>query len=595
MSLNKRKKKTLAIVLTLVFLLGLGTGLWFFFQYRRDQKLVEVVPVSQISTTYWGDENRTSGTVSSDYIQELYPSNDQVISDIFVQEGDEVAVGDKLLQYDKTKLELELESKELGVKEADLKIDTAQKQLKKLQNTHPSSTPRPTTAPRPTGTPAPTASPMPSSVPPATVTLYSKLDLSSVPYAGSGTTEDPYLFLCTEDCIMTSEFLLWLLGAQLSDGVTPPPSDSEEGDSSEPPVTSDLPSPFAAVFEVREQNSNFGELISAFKLDGTQLSASFQITGMISGSNTIDSIADLFKATPTPTPSTDNYDHMGYTAEELKKLIAEKRQEIRTLQLDRRQAKINLDRAQLALKNSTVLSTVDGVVRTLTDTDSAAAAGQPFLVVSGAQQYYLTGVLSENLLGSVQVGDIVTASYWQTGATYFAQIVSISDYPLDDSRGYYYGGSGNPNSSSYEFIAVLDTEDELQNGEYLDVSISVSEEESSDALYIWRPYLKEDNGGYYAMIVGPDNRLQKQYLSIGKSIYGGEYYEIQAGLTQDDYVAFPGKDATAGSRVRLEGSEEEFLLSGMESSSDTLSSSSSQGEISPEFYPEGEGEVILSD
>ncbi len=592
MSLSKRKKKTLAIVLSLVFLLGLCTGLWFFFQYRQDQKLVEVVPVSQISTSYWGDENRTSGMVTSDYIQELYPSNDQVISDIFVQEGDQVAVGDKLLQYDKTKLELDLEAKELGVKEADLKIDTAQKQLKKLQNTHPTSTPKPTSAPRPTKTPVPTASPSPSSVPPATVTLYSRLDLSSVPYAGSGTTEDPYLFLCTKDCIMTSEFLLWLLGAQLSGDPTPlPTQDPEEEDpSSQPPVSSSLPSPFAAVFEVREGNSNFGELISAFKLDGTQLSAGFQLTGMISGSTTIDSVADLFKATPTPTPSADNYDYMGYTAEELKQLIAEKRQEIRTLQLDRRQAKLDLDRAQLALKNSTVLSTVDGVVRTLMDTDTAAAAGQPFLVVSGAQQYYLTGVLSENLLGSVQVGDIISASYWQTGAAYSAQIVSISDYPLDSGSGYY-GGSGNPNSSSYEFIAVLDTTDELQNGEYLDVSISVSEEEDTDALYIWKPYLKEDSGGYYVMLVGSDNRLEKQYVLIGKSIYGGEYYEIVSSLSMEDYVAFPGKDATAGSRVCLEGSKEEFLPYGGDPSSALSQPESSS--LAPEFYPEAKGEVIL--
>lgn len=69
------------------------------------------------------------------------------------QEGSTVAIGDKLLQYDKTKLELDVESKELAVKEADLKIDTAQKQLKKLQNTKPAPSSKPTTVPIPTAKP----------------------------------------------------------------------------------------------------------------------------------------------------------------------------------------------------------------------------------------------------------------------------------------------------------------------------------------------------------------------------------------------------------------------------------------------------------
>ena len=81
--------------------------------------------------------------------------------------------------------------------------------------------------------PAPTATPAPT-VPPADVTVYRRLDVDSKPYAGSGTTEDPYVFLCTEDCVLTQEFLLRLLG----DGSTPSPDDV-------------LATPFAATFEVR--------------------------------------------------------------------------------------------------------------------------------------------------------------------------------------------------------------------------------------------------------------------------------------------------------------------------------------------------------
>ena len=208
MTMNKKTRNKLIIISVSIFAAAVAAvGIWLAVQYQNDRKTTEVVPVNQISTTYWGDQSNSSGMVASDYVQELYPSNDKIISEIFVQEGSTVAIGDKLLQYDKTKLELDVESKELAVKEADLKIDTAQKQLKKLQNTKPAPSSKPTTVPIPTAKPI--VKPEPT-IPPADVTLYSRLDLDSIPYAGTGTSDDPYIFLCTDDCTMTSDFLLWL-------------------------------------------------------------------------------------------------------------------------------------------------------------------------------------------------------------------------------------------------------------------------------------------------------------------------------------------------------------------------------------------------
>ncbi len=95
--------------------------------------------------------------MKSDSQQELYPSDSQTVTDIFVEEGQQVSVGDPLIQYDKTKLELELESKDIAVKQAEIELDDAEDQLKKLQNTKPYTTPRPTR--QPVATPTPTRRP----------------------------------------------------------------------------------------------------------------------------------------------------------------------------------------------------------------------------------------------------------------------------------------------------------------------------------------------------------------------------------------------------------------------------------------------------
>ena len=238
-------------------------------------------------------------------------------------------------------------------------------------------------------------------------------------------------------------------------------------------------------------------------------------------------------------------------------------------------------------------STIDGVVRTLTDVDTAKASSSPFLVVSGQAQFTVTGTLSESLLGSVKVGDVISAMSYDTGMGYSATITQISDYPLE---GNYYSGSGNSNSSNYEFTAVLDGSEGLSNGMYLELTLNLAGDTDASAFYLYKPYIREDEGGSYVMKVGPDNRLYKQYLSLGKSIYSGEYVEVKGGLTQEDYIAFPyGNDVKEGVRAVVQGTEDPPFA---DPSSDTgasapLDSTASEGTSSEEETVDENGNVQI--
>lgn len=563
---RKQKTKLITLSVTAVLLAAVAVGVCLFVQYRNDQKTVEVVPVTQIADYYYGGQAWSDGIVVSDYIQELYPASDKVISEIYVLEGDEVKIGDPLLQYDKTQLELDVKFKENALAEADLNIENAQKQLKKLQNTKPVSTgtASPTVTPQPnvttpdpeTVTPLPSNQPTPTPVPSRDVVLHSLLDTTAKPYQGTGTTDDPYIFLCTDDCVITPEFLKLLFGID-QDGNGESVSDGEDSGADEASASvNNLASPFAAVFEIRRGDSNYGELLTSFKLDGTGLSGGFLPTGTLSGNNTLESVVAMLGATPSPTPNTDNYDDMGYTSAELREKITEKKQEITNLQLVRKQAKLDLDRANLQLKNSTVLSSVDGTVRSLLDLETAQTEGKPFLVVSGDSTYYVDGAISESLLGIVDVGDLVNVTDYNTGSVFEAQIVSIADYPLEEGSNLYFYGESNPNSSNYEFTAVIKDGDGLQNGSYVDISLTLEDELAANALYIQKAYVREDEAGSYVMKSGIDDRLIKQYVQTGRSLYGSSV-EIKSGLTIDDYVAFPyGSDVEEGVRVVVEGTTE---------------------------------------
>ena len=240
------KRIILISVSCLVAVALVVTGIAVFMNARTANATVDVESVSAVSTMYWGDQSSTYGTATSDFVQELYPDTTKSISEIFVEEGQTVKIGDTLLQYDTTKLELTVESKKLEVEKKNYELQQANKDLVRLQNTPPYVEP---------SIPEPEPEPTPTPVPPSEATLYSEITEHSKPFKGTGTTEDPYVFLCTEDCVLSKEFLMRLMGLSTltpspspSASPTPQPSETptEEPQPTESPTTTASPSPTAS-------------------------------------------------------------------------------------------------------------------------------------------------------------------------------------------------------------------------------------------------------------------------------------------------------------------------------------------------------------
>lgn len=70
--------------------------------YKNANTQVEVTPVSILSIPYWGEENASSGFVTTDMTQDVYVTEEQVIQEILVKEGDVVSVGTPLMKLDNT-------------------------------------------------------------------------------------------------------------------------------------------------------------------------------------------------------------------------------------------------------------------------------------------------------------------------------------------------------------------------------------------------------------------------------------------------------------------------------------------------------------
>lgn len=182
-----------AVIITLVSVCVLGGaiygGIKLYQNYQWNSLTAEVQSVSSLNM-YFGDMEMSSGGIlTNDYSQEVYLLDDKNIEEVFVEEGQEVEVGDPLLSYDMTLSDLELEMKELDVATTSGQMEAAKQELSKLKNTKPiAPQPEPPDVPEPQPEPEP---PQEAPKPEKTGKAFNYITKNSKPNKGKGTEEKP--------------------------------------------------------------------------------------------------------------------------------------------------------------------------------------------------------------------------------------------------------------------------------------------------------------------------------------------------------------------------------------------------------------------
>ena len=110
-----------------------------------------------------------------------------------------------------------------------------------------------------------------------------------------------------------------------------------------------------------------------------------------------------------------------------------------------------------------------------------------------------------------------------------------------------WNGMGNPNASYYPFFVFVDESADLQAGRYVNMMYSTGS--SEHGIYLENPFLRTEMGRTYVYLRGADGKLEKRYVTTGKSLWGS-YTEILEGITEEDFIAFPyGKHVKEGAET----------------------------------------------
>lgn len=555
--MNKTAKRLLCVILVISVLCGAVWGGLILIRNAR-KKPVNVYSVMDFSTTDdYSSSSQTYGMVTMDHMQKILLTETQTVKEIYVEEGQTVKKGDKLLTCDTTLTDIDLEKARIELGKLKLQKTTAENELAQYKKMKPHSS----------------------------VLITPSADVTYTPQktpmllGGCGTQEDPFYYLWSEENTLDNGLLNQMFPKSSSADTPATPGETEtpssEAPTAEPDtetttaqpdtettnVQPDTEAPEAdssgsnesnsssssasesyVVLIIRENNALNGQVLNSWglHLDKSSGNLQMQFFQAVLPEHMLD-----YDSIPEPYYQESGSD---YTASELTQLKREKEQEIKDLEVSIKIAELELKQKEKETTDGTILSTIDGTVKVLRDPDEAFKNGEPVMEVSAGGGYYIDGALSELELGTVQTGQTVQVSSWTTGTYCEGEIVDISTYPTYNAESY--SGNGNTNVSYYPFRIFVDESANLMENDYVDVTYQNQvQTEGSAGFYLENSFIRTDNGRSYVYVRNEDGFLEQRTVQTGRDLYG-YYTEIRNGLTMDDYIAFPyGNDVTDGAKT----------------------------------------------
>ena len=598
-----KQKKWLKILIPVVAVAltgALGLGIWKF-AGSSNAEPVNVYPFHYLGMTeYWADSQESYGPVTTDNIQTIYLSDTQTIIQTLVSVGDTVQKGDLLMVFDTTLSDLALERERLAVEKLKLQLSDARERLQEIRSMKPMVIPDPT---EPEVTEPDLGSMLTE---PYLLSVQTAFDGSSeekalICWIRNDTRIDNALLEAVRQKAVEYQTLNIPLEPEEDAGelYCPPifpteapedptepsgesgggsgdsgedPGESTEptelpGESTEPteiptepteptelptepseptaPVVPDMDvNRFYVVFKATEGDMSLGNVTVWQGMDVSYDPESGVYTFALYNADGFDDHTVVPSDDPAPTePEIDM--GSGFTAAEIAEMRAQQEKLIRDLEFQVKMAEADYKIKQTEVESGEVRATIDGEVVSVLSEEEAKMTMQPVLKVSGGGGYYIEGSVSELERENLVIGQEVTVNDWNNGMVYTGTIQSIGDAPSSNG---YWSGIGNPNSSYYPFTVFVDGSADLQPGYY--ASVVFTSATAQNGIYLENPFLRTEQGKSYVYVRGEDGRLEKRYVTTGKSLWGS-YTEILSGITPEDFIAFPyGKNLTEGAPTR---------------------------------------------
>ena len=366
--------------------------------------------------------------------------------------------------------------------------------------------------------------------------FYQKLDADSVPFTGSGTEDDPYVYLCSsakEKVTVMGSFFNKLAGYS-PDGTK---------------VVNQGGYWYRLEFHQNDTIADYDDLKTS--CTGYYLvNGSFLEKPVYEFAEVEFTLADADKYDENPDDGGDDNpggnDEPTGTPVSRADAIKYQKSKIASLKLDLQESDIKISQLEKKANKKLITAKLDGTVTYVGDSGSGETTdGKALIKIKSSDGFYVVGSVSELMLDDFKEGTKLNCTSYTSGS-FEADVMDVSEYPVTGNSSY---GGSNPNVSYYAFTAVV-TDKTLQLEDQDWVTVNYEASAAENIMVIQKAFVRNDNNKNY--VYKDDNGiLKKQEISVGAAVDSGYSVIVKGGLSEDDLIAFPyGKDVKEGAKTK---------------------------------------------
>ncbi len=212
-----------------------------------------------------------------------------------------------------------------------------------------------------------------------------------------------------------------------------------------------------------------------------------------------------------------------------------------------------IDQLNKQIENSTVLSTIDGIIKEVNKDGGTDESGnqKPLVSITQTTDFRVKGSISE--MGTISEGtSVIVRSRVNEDQIYKGTVTKVETEPQSNSNNNFYGADSSESASKYPFYVSLDNNKGLMLGQHVYIEVDNGQSTKKKGIWLDASFIVSDDNGNSYVWVSERGKLKKRKVELGKTDEETYTTKIKSGLNVDDYIAWADDSYSEGMKTTTE-------------------------------------------
>lgn len=205
------------------------------------------------------------------------------------------------------------------------------------------------------------------------------------------------------------------------------------------------------------------------------------------------------------------------------------------------------------IENSTILSTIDGIIKEVNKDGGTDESGnqKPLVSITQTTDFRVKGSISE--MGTISEGtSVIVRSRVNEDQIYKGTITKVETDPQSNSNNNFNGADSSESASKYPFYVSLDNNKGLMLGQHVYIEADNGQSTKKKGIWLDASFIVSDDNGNSYVWVSERGKLKKRKVELGKTDEETFATKIKSGLSVDDYIAWADDSYSEGMKTTTE-------------------------------------------